>query len=307
MITRFFNTSKPIHFVLIGLFTLVVFIISKINLFIDGVNLVGIVTEAGKYIIVLSSIFLLNFLVNKNKLSRKNGYEILIYSLLLAMLPISMQFMHIVFANFFILLALRRIISLRSNVFIKKKLFDAAFWVGIAALFYFWAILFFVLIIIALIFHSINNFKNWIIPFIGIIAVCIITISYTILIDNSFGMLSDYLEVISFDFTNYSEFNFIYVVSVLGLLGVWALLFYILKINQRPKTQRASHVLIMVAFFIGLAIILIVPEKDGSEFLFIFSPLAIIMSNHLESIKRRWLAEVFVWILILTPLSLLVL
>jgi len=307
MITRFFNTSKPIHFVLIGLFTLVVFIISKITVFNDGVNLKGIVAESGKFIIVLSSIFLLNFLVNKNKLSRKNGYEILIYSLLLAMLPISMQFMNIVFANFFILLALRRIISLRSNIFIKKKLFDAAFWIGIAALFYFWAILFFVIIIFALIFHSINNFKNWIIPFIGIIAVCILTVSYTILVDNSFGMLSDYLEVISFDFTNYSEFNFIYVVSVLGLLGLLALLFYILKINQRPKAQRASHVLITAAFFIGLIIILIAPKKNGSEFIFIFSPLAIIMSNYLESIKRRWLAEVYVWILILAPLSLLIL
>jgi len=277
------------------------------NLFNEGISLGLIATETGAYVLILSSIFLLNFLVNKNKLSHKNGYEILIYSLLLAILPISMQFMDIVCANFFILLALRRIMSLRSNIVIKKKLFDAAFWIGIASLFYFWAILFFVLIIFAMLIHSVNNFKNWIIPFLGIIAVGILSLSYTVLVEDSFGMLADYLEVASFDFSYYSDLNFIYVLSVLGGLGLLALLFYILQMNQRPKAQRGSHLLVIIAFCIGLAIILIVPEKNGSEYLFIFSPLTIIISNYLEGIKRQWIAEVFVWILILTPVSLLML
>ncbi len=307
MITRFFNTSKPIHFVIITLFTLIVFLISNINAFNEGLSIAVIANESGKYILVLSSIFILNFLVNKNKLSRKNGYEILIYSLLLAMFPMSMQLMYIVFANFFILLALRRIISLRSNKFVKKKLFDAAFWIGIASLFYFWAILFFVLIIIAMFFHAINGIKNWMIPMVGLITVGIITISYTLLIDNSFGLLSDYLEVISLDFTNYDNLNFIYTVFVLGALGLWALFFYVININQRLKSHRSSHILITISFIIGLAIIIIIPDKNGSEFLFIFPPLAIIMANFLESVKRRWLAEVYVWILILTPLFPLVL
>jgi len=307
MITHFFNTSKPVHFVLIALFTLVVFSISNISAFNEGLNLDAILIETGKYCIVLASIFLLNFLVNKNKLSQKNGYEILIYSLLMATLPVTMHVAHVLLANFFILLALRRIISLKSNLHVKKKLFDAAVWITIASLFYFWAILFFILIVLALIFHAINDYKNWIIPIMGVITIGVITISYTILTNNSFGLLSDYLEGANFNLTNYNSFNFIYIISVLGILGLWALFVYIINIKQRPKTQRSSHLLILFSFFIGLTIVLIVPNKNGTEFLFIFPTLAIMMANYLESTKMRWLAEVFVWVLILAPISLLML
>jgi hypothetical protein len=48
------------------------------------------------------------------------------------------------------------------------------------------------------------------------------------------------------------------------------------------------------------------PNKNGSEFLFIFAPLAIIITNYIESIKETWFAEVFVWLLIITPIGHLV-
>ena len=57
------------------------------------------------------------------------------------------------------MLALRRLISLQSKLDIKKKLFDAAFWITIATLFYFWSMLFFALVIVALIYYSQNDIK----------------------------------------------------------------------------------------------------------------------------------------------------
>jgi hypothetical protein len=53
--------------------------------------------------------------------------------------------------------------------------------------------------------------------------------------------------------------------------------------------------------------ILVAPNKNGSEFIFMFAPLAVIMTNYIESIKEEWFAELFIWILILTPFSYLAL
>ena len=307
MITRFFNTAKPIHFVIISAFTLIVFVLNSLANIEPGYKGNLIFTEIGKYMIVLSSIFVFDFLVRKNKLSKRNGYEILIFSLLLAILPITMTISKILVANFFVLLALRRIISLRSNLSIKKKLFDAAFWIAIASLFYFWAVLFFILIIVALILYSISDFKNWIIPFMAILVVVLVSISYSLIVQDSFNGWSNYIDEASSNFTNFNDNSIIFSISVLAILSFWALIIYVLNLKKRQKAYRPSNILVLTAFLIGVSIIVVSPNKNGSEFLFMFPALAIIISNYLEVIKERWIAEIYVWTLILTPVIALML
>jgi len=307
MITRFFKTSKPIHIVIIAAFTLIVFIITSLGNINEGLSFGIAIKALSKYSIILISMLTLSFLVKKNKLTKNNNYDILIYGLLLAILPITMQVTNILLANFFILLALRRIISVRSNINVKKKLFDAAFWIAIATLFHFWAILFFVLIIAALLLYSITHFKNWIIPFIGVLVVMLITTSYFVIVYGSFEELFNYMETISIDFSINNFKTLTFEIWVVGALGIWALIFYSINLRQKQKAYRPMYVLILIAFLIGLAVIFISPNKDGSEFLFTFPVLAIIMANYLESVKKPWLAELYVWFLIFTPITLLML
>ncbi|VAV86337.1 Uncharacterized integral membrane protein [hydrothermal vent metagenome] len=307
MITRFFKTSKPIHIVIIAAFTLIVFIITSLGNINEGLSFGIAIKALSKYSIILISMLTLSFLVKKNKLTNNNNYDILIYGLLLAILPITMQVTNILLANFFILLALRRIISLRSNINVKKKLFDAAFWIAVAALFHFWAILFFVLIIAALLLYSIAHFKNWIIPFVGVIVVILITASYFVIVYGSFEELFNYMETISANFSSETFTTLTFEVSVIGALGTWALIFYSINLRQKQKAYRPMYILILIAFLIGLVVIFISPNKDGSEFLFIFPVLAIIMANYLEAVKQLWLAELYVWVLIFTPITLLML
>ena len=307
MITRFFSTSKPVHFVIVILFTFMVFMITRINNLEDSLSFVLILKQFGFYTVVLISIFVLDFLVSKNNLTKRNGYKILLFSLFIAVLPITVQIDNVLISNLFVLLALRRIISLRSNKSVKKKLFDAAFWIGIASLFYFWAILFFILIIAALLFYSITNFKNWMIPFIGLFTVVIIISSYSIIESNNFSKIFNYLDTTNFDFTTYNVLNLIIGITILVSLGLWSLWFYIRNLKFKIQTQRPSHLLIIVAILISVVIIWLAPNKNGSEFIFMFAPLSIIMANYIESIKEQWFAEIFIWILILTPISYLAL
>ena len=306
MITRFFSTSKPIHLVLISFFVLGLFLAVRLGYYYEGISALQIGKEVLLYGITLLSIFVLSFFVNKNNLTKQNSFKILLFSLFLACIPATIEYGSIIVSNVFILFAVRRIISLRSNLHIKKKLFDAAFWIALASLFYFWAILFLILVFAALIFYSIGQPNNWIIPFTGIITVALIVVSFNIISQNTFGDMNAFIDTVSFDFSNYNQPNLMVSITVISLAGLWALFFYVKKLQDKSRALRPSFVLILIALIIGIAIVVLSPNKNGSEFVFLFAPLAIITTNYIESIKKVWLAELFIWLLIITPIFQLV-
>ena len=307
MITRFFSTSKPIHLVLVSFFVLGLFLVVRLGYYSEGVTSLQILKELLLYSITLLSIFVLSFFVNKNNLTKQNSFKVLFFSLFLACVPETIQHGNIIISNVFILFAIRRLISLRSNLYIKKKLFDAAFWVVLASLFYFWSILFLILVFAALIFFSIGQVNNWIIPITGILSVFLIVISYFIVTENSFGDIFMYVDGISMDFSNYNKPSLIISITIILSLGIWALFFYIRKLQDKSRAYRPSFILILIALIIGATIVVLAPNKNGSEFIFMFAPLAIVMTNYIESIKETWFAEVFVWLLVITPIAQLVL
>ena len=306
MITRFFSTSKPIHLVLVSFFVLGLFLAVRFGHFYNDVTAITFLKELFLYSATLLSIFVLSFFVNKNNLTKQNSFKVLFFSVLLACIPETVLHGNIIIANVFILFAIRRIISLRSNLNIKKKLFDAAFWITLASLFYFWSVLFLILVFAALILYSIGHVNNWIIPFTGILALVLILASYYIITENTFGDIYLYIDGISFDFSTYNNLSLIISITIILSLGIWALFFYVRKLQDKSKAYRPSFILILLALIIGAAIVVLAPNKNGSEFIFLFAPLAIIMTNYIESIKETWFAEVFVWLLVITPIAQLV-
>ena len=275
MITRFFSTSKPIHLVIVSFLILVLFIVYRFGYYAQGINPSQILKEIVLYSATLLSIFVLSFFVNKNNLTKRNSFKILLFSLFLACIPQTIQHGNIIIANVFILFGIRRIISLRSNLYVKRKLFDAAFWIALASLFYFWSILFFILVFAGLIFYSI-------------------------------GDIFTYIDSLSFDFSKYNKPSLILSITIILSLGTWAMFFYIKKLQDKSRAYRPSFIMIFITLIIGTTIMVLAPNKNGSEFLFIFAPLAIIITNYIESIKETWFAEVFVWLLIITPIGHLV-
>jgi len=296
MITSIFSKSKPINFI-------IVFIIVSIN---EAITLLFIVKQLGLFIICYSSILLLNFIVTKNSLSNKSNYEILLFSLFLLAITQTTSNINVIFSNFFILLSLRRIISLRSQTEIKKKLFDAAFWIGIAAVLYFWAILFFILIILSLLLYTENKMINhWIIPFVSVATVFILMISLSIAFNDSFlGFFESSFQV-SYNFSNYNSVKYLVSITMLLSFGIWSSLFYVKEIKQKKREFRASFYIILLAVLLAFLIVVFTPNKDGSEFLFLFAPLSIIITNYIEVMEEKWFKEIFLSVIILVPFILL--
>ena len=307
MITSFFKTTKPFHFFLVILFSFFIFCYYRKDLILEDLSLVSIVQHFAIYSALIFSVVIQAFLVAKNNLTQKSGFNIVFLVLFFAIIPSTLIDNNLVLANLFIVLALRRLVSLKSNIAVKKKLFDAAFWIGIASLFYFWAILFFVLIFFAMLLYAIGHFKNWVIPFTALIVLFICITAYFILTSNTFLDIESYINTVSYDLSNYNNNALVIGISIIISISIWALFFYIKKIKELVRIKRTSYVLILYTLFIAFAIIVIAPEKSGAEFIFVFTPLAIISTNYLETIEDEWFGELFMWLLVFTVIVVLVL
>lgn len=307
MIASVFKNSKPINFVivLVILFFAIFFInFRELN---SSYSIDKIIKPVFVFVIYAFTVFLLNFIVVKNKLNDQNSYHILLFSVFLIYLPKSLTDIELLLSNVFILLALRRIISLRSQINVKKKLFDASFWIAIASLFYFWSILFLLLVFIALFLFSDNRIKNWIIPFTGVLTVSVFVVSYHLVRYNSIELLYSYLPRFNFDFSNYNFKTIIFAITLLISFGIWSTIFYIKKIKNQLKIFKPSHKIIIGMALISLLAVVFSEEKTTSEFIFLFAPLTIIINNYIEIIEENWFKEIFLFLLFLAPFVLLIL
>ncbi|MEO8933513.1 MAG: DUF6427 family protein [Xanthomarina sp.] len=303
MISSFFSKAKPIHFVVVSLLLFIAFTITKIYNIKGTVNLVLIIEQILLFGVCFFSIFIFDFLSGKNDLTKSNSYKILFFSLFMVLMPQTFLDSKLLIANLFILLALRRIISIRSEVFINKKVFDAAFWICLATLLSFWASLYFILLFAALLLYTVVDVKNWIIPLVGILTVAVLTVIFLLLTNTDIIAYFYNLNTdISFDFSSLNTKQIVVSSTVILSYFVWAVFFYINSIKSKSKSYKPSYLLVLLAALIAITIIVIIPQKTGAEFIFLFAPLSIIMANYLEIISEKWFKEILILALILVPI-----
>ncbi|WP_308991792.1 DUF6427 family protein [Mariniflexile litorale] len=307
MITSIFNKSKQINFIIVLFIAVLAFLNARTNTIIEPISILFVAKQITVFFICIITILVFNFIITKNSLTQSNNYEVLLFSLFLLTLVQTTSNSNILISNFFVLLGLRRIISLRSQKNIKSKLFDAALCIAIASLFYFWAILFFIAFLFSLIFYSDNNIRHWIIPFIGVATVFSISVGVSIVVYNDFFEIFKSSRSVSYDFSPYNSTKYLVAITMLFSFGIWSSIFYLQSIKKKKKDLRASFKIVIIAAIIAFVLILLAPKKNGSEFLFLFAPLSIIITNYIEIVDDKWFKEVFLGVLVLIPFWLLVL
>ena len=121
MITSFFKTSKPIHYIIFIIVLTFVFSYQRIIEGNQAINLGNSAKEVGYLFVVLASFITLVFIVTKNNLTHKNSFAALYFCLFIGLIPSSLEVNSILISNLFVVFSLRRIISLRTKTNIKKK------------------------------------------------------------------------------------------------------------------------------------------------------------------------------------------
>jgi hypothetical protein len=302
MITSVFKKSTPLNYSLVVILMLVFFLIYQfqdVSWMSSGVLLLQ---KSGLLLVLLASIFIANFITKKNGLSKDSSYTIFFYFLLLLFFPSVLDNVNLILANFFILLALRRLISLQSLKASKEKIFDASLWIFVATLFHFWSILFLVLVFISILFHVSRDYRNWLLPFIAFFTIGIVFLLFAAIWD---------VNVIEFINSNVStNFNIDYFTNnyqnaALSIYVSVALFFVVsmfLTLSNRPQLLHTSFKKIIASFFIGVIIFLISSNKSNDLLVFTFAPIAIMATSHIEIVQQQMKREIVLAVFIVCSL-----
>ena len=292
MITTIFSKSRPFNYILVTVLLILFFFLYQFRI----VDWMQSMESVGKKAVLLSlligSLFISNFITKKNSLSKDNTYPFLFFFIFLILFPTTLGNSNLIISNFFILLALRRLISLQSLVAPKEKIFDASMWVFLAALFHFWSILFIILVFLSIALHVARDYRNWVLPYIAFFTVATLYVVFGLLYDTKlFSHLMDD-AAFSFDFDYFTNKYQNIALSIYAAITVLFLFSQIVALPSKALIHHNSYKKIIMAFFIGFFIYLVSPGKNNSILIYTFMPLAVMATSYFEGIKIKWTQEV---------------
>jgi len=290
MISSFFGKTKPIgHIVL----TIALFLLYFTNAFWapEGLDLrEDLPVEAMSFAMLLLALVLINLTVKSEKLTEANTYAMLFFVLLCAIFPENLTHKNALLTNVFILMALWRLLSIKSVKLVKQKIFDASLLVAVASLFYDWALAFILLVFRVINIYDRKNFKNWLVPLVGVATVLVL--SFTFLKIN--GNLAFFGEHYRFSTGILQAQSLQEVVSTKALVYIVFVLLVALVLYLRWRRQGSGKLLqlriVLMAFLLGVGITLFTPV-DAPPLMITYFPAAVLMANYFEGIKKPRLQD----------------
>lgn len=296
MIASVFSKTRPINYLLIGFLIIICFfslIICENKFYFDWPN---VLNQLLFLFLIIASTILVNFISLKNDLTKNNTYAALLFFIFMMFFPSIFENKNILISNFLLLLALRRLISLKSMISTKEKIFDASFWIFLSALFHFWSIFYIVLVFVSIMLDVSRDFKNWLIPFIALLTVTILFFLFNEALDNT--LLERLLNKTYISF-NFSYFENIYQNLALAIFTSISLLLFvsfIMGLNKKMLNMQTSYKKILFSFVLGIGIFILSANKNNGYLAFSLAPLAIIGANFLEDLKTNWIKETTLYI-----------
>jgi len=298
MITSVFRKSTPLNYSLVVILILVFFFLFQFQEPSWMSSSFLAFQKMSLLCFIFASFFLINFIVKKNGLSKDNGYAIFFYLLFILFFPTIFNNANVVYANFFVLLALRRLISLQSLKASKEKIFDASFWILIASLFQFWSILFLILVFISIIFHVSRDYRNWVLPFIALMAVAVIFLLISLIFHINAIEFFQKRAVVDFNI-NYFKNNYENgALSIYVAVELFFVVSMLMTFSNRPQIVHSSYKKIVACFFIAAFVFIISPDKSNDLLLFSIAPLTMMAASYVEYVQQKLNSEIVFYTLI---------
>jgi hypothetical protein len=282
MITSILRKSTPLNFSMVVILMLVFFSIFQFQDLSWTTTTFSIFIKVGLFCLILISMSISSFIAKKNGLVRDSAFTIFFYLLFLLFFPSVLNNANLIIANFFILLAIRRLVSLQSLKSAKEKIFDASFCVFVAALFHFWSILFILLVFMSIIFHVARDYRNWILPIIALLSILILFLIFASFFDiNSLELLYQSVQTnfqIDYFTNDYQNAAF----SIFSTIALFFIVSILVTLSSKPQLLHSSYKKIIASFFIGALVFVISPNKTTDLLIFTIAPLSILATTHIE-------------------------
>ena len=300
MITSFFRTSKPLHYLIFLVLFFAIFVFQSFYNHNINQSPISYLTLFGVFFLFLVTFFVYVFIITKNDLTQKNSFAALYLCLFIGIIPQFFLTPIVMLSNLFVLLGLRRIFSLKKNLNTKKKLFDAGFWIALATIFYPWAILYFVPLFVAILMITSDYFKNTFAVFFGALSVSLTAFLYIFFLNKDFDIWLKLMPQINLDLSIYYDLITFFPLAILLISSLWGISSLFNKMVFKTSKSHFVYFILFSALVIGLIIPLVSENKSMADFIFLVFPLAIVMANNTEQTHSQWLPSVFILLLFAT-------
>jgi len=304
MLTSFFGKSNPVNFLLLSSYILVVvFTKGLLDPMIDShwTSWFLLLLNAG---LLVFAMLLVDFIVRKNTLTQSHTLGIYVFSCIVLLFPALLQWDALA-ALILGLLGFRRMFSMSSEKNTEKKILDASVWMLLASIFYFWNLLWFIPLFLAIAFMTHKQFRHFFIPVMGSIGMFLIITAYHFIIEDSFDWFWRWLKWPSFDFVAYGTTSIMVGITMLLSFYFWALFHRLGMVSDVPKKIKNNYILLTYTSIASIFVVLMSFEKNGAELVFLAAPTSLIIAGYLERPYDLWLKEIMMWLLLLMPIMIL--
>lgn len=301
MISSIFGKTKPVNFIILLGFIFFFYPIVHFFLLKRDFTELDILKETSVLAVLLFSIFVIDFIVKRNKLTGSTSYAILFYTLLLIFFPDSLGDSNAIFCTFFLLLATRRILSIKSLKDIKLKIFDASLWILVASLFYEWSILFLILVMSAIYIYDPKNIRNWLVLISATVCFGIILIGFLSIFDNMHFIGSHYKFHVNLNEIYPIQIASSVKITLYVMTSVILIFWSFLKLGKAGMGRIIMIRLVVLSFVLGLIVNLFVISYNSYALMITFFPFVILISNYVEQIKKEKFREILLIVCIIVP------
>lgn len=298
MLSVRFENTKPITFIIVLLALLIgdgLFQFKILQLPLSDVSHLTVLMST--FVLLFLSLLLLHQIDRWNELTdTKNCYSIAFFSIFVVLFPTLFDKVKLVGANLLIIVALWRVLTLKTGDGIPQKLFDTSLLIICAGLLHPWALAFLLNVWISLLFYGAEKRRYWFIPLLAIITVSILLGTILLILQEPFP-IDDFTNLITSDINNLLNFSSHSIATTIAVCSLALLLLVALAVYYFRSVYHSISSLVVIQFlWIGLIVVFF-----SKEVIYIFAPIAILFALYVEKIRVWWLKEIVLWSLLSMP------
>lgn len=298
MLSVRFENTKPITFIIVLLALLIgdgLFQFKILQLSLSDVSHLTVLMST--FVLLFLSLLLLHQIDRWNELTdTKNCYSIAFFSIFVVLFPTLFDKVKLVGANLLIIVALWRVLTLKTGDGIPQKLFDTSLLIICAGLLHPWALIFLLNVWISLLFYGAEKRRYWFIPLLAIITVSILLGAILLILQEPFP-IDDFTNLITSDINNLLNFSSHSIPTTIAVCSLALLLLVALAVYYFRSVYHSISSLVVIQFlWIGLIVVFL-----SKEVIYTFAPIAILFALYVEKIRVWWLKEIVLWSLLSMP------
>ena len=304
MLSKYFENTKPITFIIVLLALLIGDGLYQFQILQrplgEGTHLISSCISFGLF---LFSLILLHQIDRWNELTEsKNSYSIAFFSIFVVLFPTLFDNMKLVGANLLIIIALWRVLTLKTGEEIPQKLLDTSLLIICASLLHPWALIFVLNVWISLLFYGAEKRRYWFIPLLALLVIALLGGAILLVLQEPFPFDS-YYNSVSSNITHLLQLPSYPIATTIALISLGLLFLISVGVYYFRNTYHSiSSIVVMQFLWVGLLVAFL-----SKEVIYIFAPIAILFALYIEKIRLWWLKETVLWILLSLPATVLLL